>query len=304
MENHQDQDTPQTPHLQNVLKELDDGGKENLAAYFRSQLKRNHDQDVTVASTKKKGVSCGNCGQGYNSKKSLELQHCSPHKKQRVDGSHQTSIASAVTPKDARKKMPPMSVLNGNQITELSDEEGAVFTLEDLEATLIATNIIFMKVYLLPSSRWCTLKDRVVNVPINDQAVCKTVSSLPRLPSDAAVVPVKLKRKKDFKATHQRQYIRPNYLISAIKCMKRLGNKLYDDINIDDEYVSRCLSDDKECYNQLVGGSSEPEPVEGEEDEAATSISEINRRWLHLSLLHMSSNVIFKWCFTGNNHPT
>ena len=94
-----------------------------------------------------------------------------------------------------RGKMPPMSTRNGLDIVDLKDSKRNKLELSELEATLIAKNIIFMKIFHLPKSRWSAVKDKTVNVPIQGDAVLQTVSNFPRMPCEAGIIPVKLKRK-------------------------------------------------------------------------------------------------------------
>jgi hypothetical protein len=42
--------------------------------------------------------------------------------------------------------------------------------LTKLDGDLIAKSIIFQKIYQLPKSRWTALKNRLINIPINDDA--------------------------------------------------------------------------------------------------------------------------------------
>ena len=65
-----------------------------------------------------------------------------------------------------KKKLPPMSAMNGLQLAETDEmikEEGLKLT--ELEGALIAKSIIFQKIYQLPKSRWTALKDRLINIP-------------------------------------------------------------------------------------------------------------------------------------------
>ena len=63
------------------------------------------------------------------------------------------------------KRMPPMSVKNNLELDHLNEN----LMLTELEGALIAKLIPFQKIYQLPKSRWTALKDRVINVPINDK---------------------------------------------------------------------------------------------------------------------------------------
>lgn len=134
-------------------------------------------------------------------------------------------------------KLPPMSVLNGLQITPLKDHNGTLISLTDLEAILIAKNILFMKIFMTPISRWSGMKDKVVNVPINESAIVQTVKKLPRLPSQASVIPIQLKRRMQYKAVHLTQYIRPEMLRNALQAFVALGNEFYQGVEIDSNYA-------------------------------------------------------------------
>ena len=52
-------------------------------------------------------------------------------------------------------KIPPMSAMNGLRVHEQDPE----LKLTELEGNLIAKNIVFMKIFQLPKSRWTALKD-------------------------------------------------------------------------------------------------------------------------------------------------
>ena len=100
-----------------------------------------------------------------------------------------------------------MSVNNGLLIIDFIDSEGNKIDLSELEATLIAKNIVFMKIFQLPKSRWSAVKDKTVNVPIPETVVLETVKKFPRMPSQAGIIPIKLKRKKEYKNYVAQEYI-------------------------------------------------------------------------------------------------
>ena len=93
-----------------------------------------------------------------------------------------------------------MSAMNGLQLQETDEminHEGLKLT--ELEGALIAKTIIFQKIYQLPKSRWTALKDRLINIPINDDDIVNTLEQIPRTPRDAGLIGVALKRKKEYK---------------------------------------------------------------------------------------------------------
>ena len=89
-----------------------------------------------------------------------------------------------------RGKLPSMSVGNGLMLRKLCDPE---LKLSEIENSLIAQNIIFQKIFLLPKSRMSAVKDRLVNVPIEAGDVINTVKNIPRTPKEAGLIQVKLK---------------------------------------------------------------------------------------------------------------
>ena len=113
--------------------------------------------------------------------------------------------------------------------------------LSELSNVLIAKNIIFLKIFKLPKSRWNALKDRIVNVPVTDDDILQTLSelkSLPRLPDQAGLVPVQLKRKVSYKSAVQEAYIDPQKLIQAVAKLKGLGHPGYSYIELSANYLT------------------------------------------------------------------
>ena len=110
-------------------------------------------------------------------------------------------------------KLPPMSAMNGLKIHQQDPE----LELTELEGNLISKNIVYMKIFQLPKSRWTALKDKIINVPVNDSDILNTITSLPRTPTEAGLIEVDLKRKVEYQNSHIRQLINPE------KCFKMLS---------------------------------------------------------------------------------
>ena len=73
--------------------------------------------------------------------------------------------------------MPPSCVKNSLELHETDSQlKEDKMILTELEAALIAKTIIFQKIFLLPKSRWTGLKDKIINVPISDEAVTGTLT--------------------------------------------------------------------------------------------------------------------------------
>ena len=90
-----------------------------------------------------------------------------------------------------KNKMPRIAEANGLALDPIPE---ALQNLTDLEEQLIALNLLFMKIKLLPTQRVKGIKDRVIHVPLEDNDVFNTIQSLPRPPDKAALVPVHFKR--------------------------------------------------------------------------------------------------------------
>ena len=98
-----------------------------------------------------------------------------------------------------------MAATNGLKIYSHDPE----LELTELEANLIAKRIVFMKIFQLPKSRWTALKDKIINVPVQEDDIVNTITSLPRTPNEAGLIEVDLKRKVEYKNSHIKQLINP-----------------------------------------------------------------------------------------------
>ena len=134
-----------------------------------------------------------------------------------------------------KKEVPKIHVSNGLQLDDIPDS----LKLTELEQQLIAKDIVFMKIKKLPKSRMLCNLDRVINVPVQDEDIIKTVTSLPRPPDKAGIVGVRLKRKMDMKNAHIESFVRPHILFQALKTFKDLGNIHYKDIEIDFDFLEK-----------------------------------------------------------------
>ena len=146
-----------------------------------------------------------------------------------------------------------MCVKNGLQLKETDKElldQNLVLT--ELEGALIAKNIIFQKIYQLPKSRWTALKDRVVNVPINDSAIINTIEQMPRTPKEAGLIGVALKRKKEYKNSHKHQLISPEKLYRMLNKLQISQNRHYQFYENCIEYEKRCRISDPMGYNVMI----------------------------------------------------
>ena len=145
-------------------------------------------------------------------------------------------------------KLPSMSICNGLQLANI--REGCDLT--ELENNLIALNLNFQYIYFKPKSRWAATKNQMISVPITQETVQDTVEQLPRLPKDAGLIPVQLKKKKEYKAYHRKELINPEKVIRALQELKKSGHPYYQFLNDGlISYKSRCEAHDKPGYELL-----------------------------------------------------
>ena len=122
--------------------------------------------------------------------------------------------------------------------------------LTELESVLCSKNILFVKIHTLPKSLWKGSKEKVVNVPISSEDLKKTfdkITSFPRQPTEAGlmpVFPVKLKRKLCWKRAYLKKMVNAETMVRAVQHFKALGNPLYQDVNINTDYIPEFTCDE------------------------------------------------------------
>ena len=135
-----------------------------------------------------------------------------------------------------RQEMPPMCYNNGLGVDK---RPPALKDLNDLEATLISKRILFLKIFKMPVSRWHVNNGQTVNVPIDEDTILETldkVTTFPRLPDEAGLIAVDLKRKLEYKNTHEHSYVQPWKMVKAVEELKECNHRGYTDIRIENRY--------------------------------------------------------------------
>ena len=89
--------------------------------------------------------------------------------------------------------------------------------LNNLELHTICKWILFMKLVKLPQGKQKGMKGAAVNVPADLGPACQL---LPRIPSDAHIISLKLKRKLEYKQAYLHDTIRPEKVIAALQYLK------------------------------------------------------------------------------------
>ena len=137
-------------------------------------------------------------------------------------------------------KIPAMSVANGLQLGHHNRPN-----LSEVENNLIAHTINFQKMVLLPKSRMAASKGRMISIPVEAEDIMNTVKQLPRLPTEAGVVPIKLKRKKEYKSHEKNEMIRPEKIFLALQFLRNSGNPYYQFYDQKEAYLARCKIKDQ-----------------------------------------------------------
>ena len=137
-----------------------------------------------------------------------------------------------------KDQMPSISHKNSLELVDL--EPYPELKLTPLENTLIAKNIVFQKIVTLPKSRWSGTKDKIVNVPIFEQDIVNTMERLPRTPDEAQLTCISLKRKLEYKNTHNTGYISVSRVEKALNTLYDLGHPEYQFVADMGGFEERC----------------------------------------------------------------
>jgi hypothetical protein len=122
-----------------------------------------------------------------------------------------------------KNKVPEISVANNLDLDEIPQ---ALQDLSSLELIFLSRRIPFMKLVGLPRGRPSAIHGVVVNIPVNPE---ERVGILPRTPSPDILLPVKLKRKLQYRGHVPLQNINPHNIMEGLKTLVRI-NPLYADI--------------------------------------------------------------------------
>ena len=115
-------------------------------------------------------------------------------------------------------------------LDEIPDE---LKNLNNLELQIICKWILFMKLVKLPRGKQKGIKGAAVNVPADLGPACNLLA---RLPADAHIVSLKLKRKLEYKQAYLHDTVHPEKVITAIHYLKN-KNPLYTDIEINEDWI-------------------------------------------------------------------
>ena len=156
-----------------------------------------------------------------------------------------------------------MSVANGLQLDDIPQQ---LHELTSLEVIFIARRIPFMKLLGLPRGKQKAIHGCVVDVPVEPE---QAVAVLPRVPSPDTVIPVRLKRKIQYRGHVLMQNIRPQKIRDALSLLKYgLSNPLYDDVVVNEDWESSSRAADSNLWDTLTRepNNIETEDIEGNDE--------------------------------------
>ena len=129
-------------------------------------------------------------------------------------------------------------------LEQISDE---LKDLNNLELHTISKRILFMKLVKLPRGKQKGIKGAAINIPADLGPACNL---LPRIPTNAHIISLKLKRKLEYKQAYLHDTIHPEKVITALHYLKN-HKPLYADIEINEDWIKTWQDLDQELYNRI-----------------------------------------------------
>ena len=140
--------------------------------------------------------------------------------------------------------VPAKSKANLMDLEQIPDE---LKDLNNLELHSISKRILFMKLVVTMRKTERGIKGAAINIPADLGPACNL---LPRIPTDAHIISLKLKRKLEYKQAYLHDTIHPEKVITALHYLKN-HNPLYADIEINEDWIKTWQDLDQELYNGI-----------------------------------------------------
>ena len=163
-----------------------------------------------------------------------------------------------------KPKLPAQAVANGLELSDIPEE---LANLNDLERRLISLRIPFMKILsMFRYGSHYKVDGPPVNVPATIDKICKI---LPRIPDEAEVYPMKLKRKLKYKGNYMYNAIRKDVVMNALRWLKN-NNDYYKDVEMNDIWDEHWKNDE---LGSLLDANTDMEGSIIDESDISGSIS-------------------------------
>ena len=167
------------------------------------------------------------------------------HEKYRLTSANgQQWICSTCHRHIKQNKIPPQSKANNMSLGKVPPE---LAELTPLELRLISLRIPFMRLISLPKGKQKSIHGPAVNIPAS---LTPINTLLPRLPKQAHLIPLKLKRKLKYKQAYMNNFIRPSKIQNALTYLKA-KNSLYKDININQTWQTQWREEDPDLWDAI-----------------------------------------------------
>ena len=134
------------------------------------------------------------------------------------------------------KRCPKLSIANGMELDKIPEELGKA---TDLEQQLFARMLVFTKIVRMPKNFMPGMTGKMINVPLEQSDISKTMNVLPRCVDEAAIVALQLKKKQELKSAYAESYIRPAVCLKAVQKLKELQNPHYTNVVIDEKFMEK-----------------------------------------------------------------
>ena len=145
-----------------------------------------------------------------------------------------------------RGKIPKQAKANNLMLDNTPDE---LAELNDIEIRLLSLRVPFMKIVALPRGKQRAIHGPAVNIPTKLDAVCNL---LPRLPHEAEILPMKLKRKLCYKSHYMYDSVHPQKMIAALQWLIK-HNQLYSKIEMNVNWTKEWNESDPELWQAVTG---------------------------------------------------
>ena len=130
----------------------------------------------------------------------------------------------------SRGHMPFQSVANSLRLSPVPPQ---LSCLNKLEIRLACLRVAFSKIVALPSGKQRCIHGPAVNIPMKVDTVATT---LPRLPNEAQLIPVRLKRKQCYKSHYMYDFVTPEKVLEALRWLKIH----HPNVKINDDWCKEC----------------------------------------------------------------
>ena len=107
--------------------------------------------------------------------------------------------------------MPLQSLANNLKLSLVPPE---LSCLNRLETRLVCLRVAFMKMVALPCGKQHSINGPAVNIPVKVDSV---ITTLPRLPDQSQLIPLKFKRKLSYKGHYIYDFITPEKILEALQ---------------------------------------------------------------------------------------